>query len=155
MRRPRFTISSLMVLVLSVAVWFAALRNPTPLWASAAYTLMLGLLLFSLLGIAYRRGDKQRFWLGFALFGWAHLIHDLHTHTVDSPVLLTTMAVGRLDDLYLPVEPRITVSTVGLPASYYFTQTAHSLTAILVGLFGTLVVRVFGVNLTERKGTTP
>ena len=44
MKRPTFTIASLMVAVLFVAVGCMALRNPTPLMASAVFSLAVAIL---------------------------------------------------------------------------------------------------------------
>ena len=49
MRRIRFTIASLLVVVLFVAVGFAALRESSDLWASGIFTVTLAALLTSIL----------------------------------------------------------------------------------------------------------
>ena len=36
-------------------------------------TLVLGVLLFALLGVAHNSGPTRRFWRGFAVFGWGYL----------------------------------------------------------------------------------
>ena len=72
--RLRFSIMGLMALVLFVAVGFAALRNPTELWAYALFTLALGIFGIAALGAAFRQGYGRAFFAGFAAFGFGYLI---------------------------------------------------------------------------------
>ena len=73
MRRIRFTIASLLGVVLFVAVAFAALRAATDAWDSGVFGLTLGLLLTSVLLAVHRAGGRRAYWLGFALFGGTYL----------------------------------------------------------------------------------
>jgi WD40 repeat protein len=74
MRRFRFSIATLLLIVLFVAVAVAALRGATDLWDSGTFGLtLLALLTAVLLGV-HRTGDRRAFWVGFALFGWAYLV---------------------------------------------------------------------------------
>ena len=77
MRRPRFTIRSLLLVITFVGVAVAAVRASTDAWDSGILGLtLLGLLTAVLLAI--HRTDRWRaFWLGFALFGWAYLVASL------------------------------------------------------------------------------
>ena len=59
MRRFRFTIASLLVVVLFLAVGFAALRESSDLWDSGLLSLTIGVLLISIL-LAVHRTDKRR-----------------------------------------------------------------------------------------------
>jgi WD40 repeat protein len=77
MRRIRFTIASLLVVVLFVAVGFAGLREANDLWDSGLFTLTLGVLLVSILLAILRTEFKRAFWLGFALFGSTYLTLSL------------------------------------------------------------------------------
>ena len=65
MRRIRFTIASLLVVVLFVAVGFAALRESNDLWDSGLFTLTLAVLLVSILLAIHRTESRRAFWLGF------------------------------------------------------------------------------------------
>ena len=49
MKRIRFTIASLLIVVLLVAIGFAALRESSDLWESGCFTLTLAALLTSIL----------------------------------------------------------------------------------------------------------
>ncbi len=77
MRRIRFNIASLLVVVLILGIGFAALRESSDLWDGGIFSLTLGVLLVSIL-LAIHRGDARRaFWLGFALFGGGYLVLSL------------------------------------------------------------------------------
>jgi hypothetical protein len=95
MRRFRFTIASLLVVVLFVAVGFAALRESNETWNSGVFTLTLAALLISILLAVHRTESRQAFWLGFALFGWTYLGLSL-VPSIESR-LMTTKALAYLD----------------------------------------------------------
>src|SRR5262245_22121655 len=73
MSHIRFTIASLLVVVLLVAVGFAALRESNDLWDSGVFTLTLAVLLVSILFAVHRSEARRAFWIGFALFGWGYV----------------------------------------------------------------------------------
>jgi hypothetical protein len=73
MRRFRFHIGTLIVLVLVLGVGFAALRESNGIWDSGVFTLVLTVLLTSVLLAVHRTEERRAFWLGFALFGVAYL----------------------------------------------------------------------------------
>jgi hypothetical protein len=95
MRRFRFTIGSLLGVVVFVALAFAALREATDLWDSGVFSLTLAALLASVLLAVHRRDRKQAFWLGFGFFGWAYLGVSLLPPV--EPRLLTTKGLAYLD----------------------------------------------------------
>jgi hypothetical protein len=95
MRRIRFSIANLLLVISFVAVAIAALREATDLWDSGIFSLTAGLLLASVLLAVHRTGRSRAFWLGFALFGWSFLIA-----TLIPPIearLLTTKALAFID----------------------------------------------------------
>jgi hypothetical protein len=73
MRRIRFDIANLIVVILVLGVGFAGLREAIDLWEFGIFTLMLGVLLISILLAIHRTEKRRAFWLGFALFGWIYL----------------------------------------------------------------------------------
>jgi di/tricarboxylate transporter len=77
MRHIRFSIASLLVVVLFVAVGFAALREASDLWDSGVFTLTFAALLISILLSVHRTESRRAFWIGFALFGWTYLWFSL------------------------------------------------------------------------------
>jgi len=95
MSRIRFSIASLLVAVLFVAVGFAALRESSELWDSGVFTLVLTVLLTSILLAIHRTESRQAFWMGFALFGWTYLALSL-VPSIESR-LATTKALAYLD----------------------------------------------------------
>jgi hypothetical protein len=95
MRRFRFTIASLLIVVVFLAVGFAALRESNELWDIGIFTATLGVLLVSLLLAIHRTETTRAFWLGFALFGWCYLVGTL-IPPIESR-LMTTKALAYLD----------------------------------------------------------
>ena len=73
MRKIRFHIGSIVILILLVAVCLAALRESNQIWDSSVFSITLGTLFMSILLTIYRLRPKRAFWLGFALAGWTYL----------------------------------------------------------------------------------
>ena len=95
MRRFRFHLGTLVILVLILGVGFAALRESNEIWDSSIFTITLGVLLISILLAIHRTGSRRAFWLGFALFGSAYL--GLSLVPSIEPRLITTKALAFLD----------------------------------------------------------
>jgi hypothetical protein len=95
MRRFRFRIGTLLVLIIALGVGFAALRESNDTWDSGVFTLALGALLVSILLAVHRTGKRRAFWIGFALFGWAYLGLPL-VPPIESR-LITTKALALLE----------------------------------------------------------
>jgi hypothetical protein len=95
MRRFRFTIGSLLGVVVFVAVAFAALREATDPWDSGVFSLVLLMLITAVLLAVHNKRRKRAFWLGFALFGWAYLGASLVPPV--EPRFLTTKGLAYLD----------------------------------------------------------
>jgi hypothetical protein len=95
MRRLRFSIANLLILVLFVAVAIAALREATDLWDRGVFSLTLGLLLVAVLLAAHRADRRRVYWMGFALFGSAYLGASL-VPPIESR-LLSTKGLAYLD----------------------------------------------------------
>jgi hypothetical protein len=95
MSRLRFSIASLLGLVLFLGVALAAIRQATGLWDSAVFTTTFGLLLVSVLLAVHCKEHRRAFWLGFALFGWVALMASL-VPPVESR-LITTKLLAYLD----------------------------------------------------------
>jgi hypothetical protein len=95
MRRFRFHISTLVILVLLLGVGFAALRESNETWDGSIFSITLGIFLISILLAIHRSGSRRAFWLGFALFGSAYLGFSL-VPSIESR-LITTRALAYLD----------------------------------------------------------
>jgi hypothetical protein len=95
MKRIRFSIASLLVLVLFCAVAFAALRGADEAWDVGMFNVTVGVLLLSVLLSVHRSGRRRAYWLGFAIFGGvylgASLVPSIEAH------LATTKALAYLD----------------------------------------------------------
>lgn len=97
----RFTIASLLGVVLVAAVGTAALRAATDLWDSVLFSATILALLAAVLLAVHRRGLRRAYWLGFAIFGAAYLVAS-----VIPPVacrLLTTTALSALGSKVLAI----------------------------------------------------
>jgi hypothetical protein len=77
MRRVRFSIASLILVIVFVAVGIAALRAATEIWDAGLFGTTLGILLISVLLAVHRAGRRRAYWLGFALFGGTYLVATL------------------------------------------------------------------------------
>jgi hypothetical protein len=95
MRRFRFKIANLLVVVLFFAVGFAALRESNEIWDSGLFSLTLGVLLISILLGVHRVEARRAFWFGFALFGLSYL--GLSVVPSLESRLITTKALAYLD----------------------------------------------------------
>ena len=95
MRRFRFHLGSLLILVLAFGISFAALRESNEIWDSSIFSITLGVLLISILLAIYRTEKRRAFWLGFALFGSAYLGFSLVPSI--EPRLITTRALAFLN----------------------------------------------------------
>ncbi len=164
MRRIRFTIASLLVVVLIAAVGFAALRESSDLWESGVFTLALAALLILILLAVHRTESRQAFWIGFAVFGWIYLGLSL-VPSIESR-LITSKALTYLDST-VPDRPLVITGTLsfqrtnvpmgnqgGVPVTYVkrvlggsnsttenFIRIGHSLFALLAGWIGGLLSR--------------
>ncbi len=95
MQRFRFSIASLLLVVLFAAIGFAALRESSDLWDGSVFTLTLASLLISILLAVHRIESRQAFWIGFALFAWTYVGLSL-VPPIESR-LITTKALTFLD----------------------------------------------------------
>jgi WD40 repeat protein len=95
MSRIRFSIASLLVLVLVLGVGFAALRESNEPWDSGLFTLTLTVLLTSVLLAIHRTESRRAFWIGCAVFGWTYLALSL-VPSIEAR-LATTKALAYLD----------------------------------------------------------
>jgi hypothetical protein len=74
MKAFRFTLRGLFGVVTLLALALAAVSKPTLFWTSAVGSLTFALLAIAIIAAALTRGPRRAFWVGFAVFGWMHLI---------------------------------------------------------------------------------
>lgn len=77
MRRFRFSVASLLGVILFISVALAALRASTDVWDGCLLGLDLLILLTAVLLAVHRTDRKRAYWLGFAVFGWLYLIASM------------------------------------------------------------------------------
>ena len=99
MSRIRFSIASLLVVVLVLGVGFAALRESNEIWDGGIFSMTLVILLTSVLLAIHRSEERRAFWLGFALFGVVYLGLSL-VPPIESR-LITKKALAYLDSKLL------------------------------------------------------
>jgi hypothetical protein len=97
MRRFRFHLGTLVILILLMGVGFAALRESNETWDSSIFSITLVALLTSILLCVHRSGPRRAFWLGFALFGWIYVALSL-VPSIETR-LITTKWLAFLDTM--------------------------------------------------------
>jgi hypothetical protein len=88
MRRFRFRLRSLAILVLLLGVGLAALRESNKTWDSSVFSSTLAVLLISILLAVHRIEKRRAFWIGFAVFGWVYLALTL-VPSIESRLITT------------------------------------------------------------------
>jgi hypothetical protein len=94
-RRPRFSVASLLLVVLFAGVGFAALRESTSAWDSSLLGMTVLVLLIAVFRAVRRIDGRRAFWLGIALYGWSYLGTSLVPQL--EARLLTTKGLTWLD----------------------------------------------------------
>jgi hypothetical protein len=144
MRRFRFHLGTLVILVLLLGVGFAALRESNAIWDSSIFSITLGVLLISILLAIHRTEKGRAFWIGFALFGWIYLGLSL-VSSIESR-LITTKALAYLDskvpDRAIVIGGRVWDSWSSQLAQHEnFVRIGHSLLSLIAGILGGLLSR--------------
>ena len=69
----RFSIRTMMAVIVISAVGLAAIRNCSAVWAGAMFSITFFTLICSLLGVVFGRNMRRTYWSGFAVLGWSYL----------------------------------------------------------------------------------
>jgi len=69
----RFTLKHLLLTIALVAVGLVALRNASAPWIGALFGIASFVLATAVLLVVFRRGPRQAYWIGFAMFGWLYM----------------------------------------------------------------------------------
>ena len=152
MRRLRLSIAQLMLLVLFIGLAIGALRSPSRLMANAMWTATAGLLGWSVVAAILRRDHRRAFWVGFAVFGWLHLIVIFELYRANSadrnllplPSLLTSDLIDHLRNHVPPpqtggvfVDTTFIIRHVSYTFPYLeFGQIAHLIMTLVVAWVG-------------------
>jgi hypothetical protein len=99
--RRRYSMTSLVLVVVIFSLGFVALRTASELWTTGTITLTLITLGFGVLGAVFRRGRKRAFWVGFVLFATCYVALAFG-HSKPEGILVT---VGLLDNVGKRIHP--------------------------------------------------
>jgi hypothetical protein len=109
MRRLRFNIANLLLVVLVLGLGFVAVRESNDLSESGIFTMTLVALLVSPLVAIHCSGARRTFWIGFALLGGGYLVLSLVPPNESR--LMTTRALAYLDSKVPGRSPAISLYT--------------------------------------------
>jgi cbb3-type cytochrome oxidase subunit 3 len=70
----QFSLRHLLVAVACIALACTALLNANVWWAGYIWLFTIGLLVVAVLAAIFRRGERQAFWVGFAIAGWLCIV---------------------------------------------------------------------------------
>lgn len=73
MYRPTISIRAMFCVVAFVGLACVALVRANSIWSTVMFTAALAVISLGVLAAILRRGAKQAYWIGFALFGWLYL----------------------------------------------------------------------------------
>jgi hypothetical protein len=152
----QFSLRQLLYATAFTGVACAALIYASALWAAAAFSLAIALLLAAIV-LAYAAQGRQRaFWIGFAVCGWGYLamLHspiltfDDSTHwhgPSEGPPLISSMILDRIYfDVLSLVHSQPQLDPMGMvipgssnyPTSDHYYRVGHSLFTLLAALAG-------------------
>jgi hypothetical protein len=116
--------------ILGVAL--AALRNPSYLWANAAFTAALMGVVAAVVNSIVGRGARRAYWLGFALFGGTYLAICSTPVLRDSvcPHLVTEAIFDMVYPLMAPASPQLPPAPVLITGTLSFTTDTMTLTSV-------------------------
>lgn len=81
MKRPRFSLITMMVTIAFTALCTSALRSGSLKWFRAFYGVTLFTLLVAIISARYRPSRERAFWFGFAVFGWGYFLNGISHRT--------------------------------------------------------------------------
>jgi hypothetical protein len=77
MRRYRFSICGIMVMIVLLGVACAALRTPSRFWANVWFSVALAAVTLAIPAAVSSQGGRRAFWVGFATCGWVYFLVSL------------------------------------------------------------------------------
>src|SRR5438309_8509092 len=114
MRWLRFSIAGLMVFIVYAALGLAALANVDDPWYGrvlddAYYMITVFILAIATMLAVLRRGRSRAIWLGFAVFGWVHLLFGW-PDSGGAPQRARIVTSAGVDGTYRPRFPHMTLA---------------------------------------------
>ncbi len=142
MRSVRFSIGWMMSVVLVLALGFAALRNPTEIWAGLLPLVTQGMICLAIVGAVCRTGDERAWWLGFAAFGWSYMRYwGFAFAWIRTPMRSLLELIGSM--MGLPISAANSGNWNVQAQS--FLQIGHNLWALIFAILGGFLARaIFG-----------
>src|SRR4051812_22848771 len=115
MRWLRFSIAGLMAIVVYAALGLAAFANVDDPWYGrvlddAYFMATIFILATATVLAVIRRGQFQAIWVGFAIFGWAHLNYGW-PDSGGPPQRAAITTSARVDGTYRPRFPQLTMAS--------------------------------------------
>jgi hypothetical protein len=151
MRKPRLSIAGLMAIVLVAAVGLAALRNPSPAWASTLFLVTCGVLGLAIVGAIYRVGVERAWWLGFCVFGMGYMaVIGFNRSGFLYPQMPTSHLLIALWPVLGHPDRLVTRAANGLAPHHLYMQIGHALWALLAALLGGTLARIFLARPADR-----
>jgi hypothetical protein len=150
MSRFRFTIASLMAIIIPVALGLAALHEATQFWVDVVFNVVVVFLLLATCKAKFSQGIARAYWTGFAAFGWTQLVLGMielgwgQAFGV-SPHLATLMIVEQAWEF---LSPTASIPPSGLGELRARVLVIQSLLSLLLGLIGAMV---FGFIASRRE----
>lgn len=92
----RYSLGTLFLVLLYLAIGFAALVNASGIWPQVAVTLAIAILILFSLGAAFWSQGWRAFGIGFSATGWLYFLLVFSELTTLRPYLLTESAINQL-----------------------------------------------------------
>jgi hypothetical protein len=145
---PRFhlSIASVMAVMIPIALGLAALQSATQLWVNIVFNVVVAVLLIATYKAKCSQGIAGAWWVGFAAFGWAHLVLGLvgmpwGQHYGVQPEVVTGEITSRVVALLEP-----DTSAAVLQRAMARALVVHCVVCLLHSLIGATVFSLFAAR---------
>ena len=135
MRTPRFSIRGLLAVIAISGVVLAMLRSPLPVWANAAYTVVVAAIVAGASSAILGRDARRAYWVGFSLFGATYLMMSDQLVTQSMLDLLYPYLASQLPEPAITVPPVV----VAQPGTYATTAVQYTYASQPVPPAGSMV----------------
>jgi hypothetical protein len=122
-----------MAVIVLVAIFLVAVREPTDWWASVAFTGASVWLGVAALEAAFRRGTARTFWAGACLFGWGYWAMAF------APGLEVSTRPRLASSLVLEILGLMTLGPTSKVRAESFEEAGHSMLVVFSSIAGGLI----------------